>query len=361
MWWAAAAAVAVITAGAALSRPAGVRLSDLSVYLGATAGLDDGASLYDFIRGNAPFTYPPFAALLFRPLTWLPTLPVQVAWSVATVVTVAGLAVLTRRAYAGPLALVLLLSAPVSSDLKYGQVSLFLAGLIAVDLLALRRTPGFGALIGVAAAIKLTPLIFIPMLWLAGRRTAAMTAAAAFAGCAAIGAVVLPGDSWRFWTGEMVQVSRLGHITSAGNQSLHGALLRFGVDPNVRMVLVAVVGGAIAAVALWRAGRLARDGEWLAAMIVTGAASVVLSPVSWTHHQIWLVLAVLLPVRGYPAAWRVVVLGVMLLPVTALGPPLWSNSRLLLAVVVAAVLPLRRPAPRPVPAARSAVTARPPR
>jgi alpha-1,2-mannosyltransferase len=368
IWWAAAAVVAAVIAAAALSRPAGVRLSDLAVYLGATAGLEHGASLYDFIRGNAPFTYPPFAGLLLRPLTPLPTLPLQVAWSLATVATVAGLAVLVARSAglaqrAGLLALVLMLSAPVSSDLKYGQASLFLAGLIVVDVLTLRRTRWAGALIGVAAAVKLTPLIFIPMLWLAGRRAAAVTATATFAGCAAIGAIHLPGDSWRFWTDEVFRVDRLGYITSAGNQSLNGALLRFQIGPDVRPVLVAVIGGAIAAIALWRAGRLARDGEWLAATIVAGAASVVLSPVSWTHHQIWLVLAVLLPVRGpgwARRAWTLVVLGVMLLPVTALGPPLWSNARLLLAIAVAVAVPAvgrtraaRPPSPTAAPRSRT--------
>ena len=173
--------------------------------------------------------------MLFAPLTWLPLLPVQILWTLATVATVAGLALLVRRDRSGPLALALFLSAPVSSDLRYGQVSLFLAGFIAVDVLALRRTPWFGSLIGIAAAIKLTPLIFIPMLWLAGRRRAAVTAAATFAGCAVIAAIVLPGDSWRFWTTEVFQVSRLGHITSAGNQSLNGLLLRSEVpDPRGR-------------------------------------------------------------------------------------------------------------------------------
>jgi alpha-1,2-mannosyltransferase len=347
--WTAAAVVAMVTAAAALLRSPDIRLSDLSVYVGAIGGLADGASLYDFFRGAAPFTYPPFAGLVLGPLTWLPLGTVQILWTLATVATVAGLAVLVRRESAGPLALVLFLSAPVSSDLRYGQISLFLAGFIAVDVLALRRTPWFGSLIGVAAAIKLTPLIFIPMLWLAGFRRAAVTAAATFAGCATIAAMTLPGDSWRFWTAEVFQVSRLGHITSPGNQSLNGMLLRFGVPDSARSALVLVVGGAIAAIALWRGGRLARDGDWLSATVVVGAASVVLSPVSWTHHQIWLVLAVLLPVRG-PAwvryAWVVQVLAVMLLPITALGGPVWTNSRLLLAVVVATgVVAVRRDRP----------------
>jgi alpha-1,2-mannosyltransferase len=349
--WTAAAVVATVTAAAALRRPPDIRLSDLSVYVGAVGGLADGASLYDFTRGAAPFTYPPFAGVLFGPLTWLPLPPVQFLWTLATVATVAGLAVLVKRDRAGPLALALFLSAPISSDLRYGQVSLFLAGFIAVDVLALRRTPWFGSLIGIAAAIKLTPLIFIPMLWLAGRRRAAVTAAATFAGCAVIAAMVLPGDSWRFWTTEVFQVSRLGHIMSAGNQSLNGMLLRLAVPESARSVLVLTIGGAVAAIALWRAGRLARHGDWLSALVVVGAASIVLSPVSWTHHQVWLVLAVLLPVRG-PAwaryAWVTLVLAVMLLPVTALGGPVWTNSRLLLAVVVATgagVVAVRRDRP----------------
>jgi alpha-1,2-mannosyltransferase len=258
-----------------------------------------------------------------------------------------------------------MLSAPLSSDLRYGQVSVFLAALVVADVLVLRRSRLHGVLIGVTAAIKLTPLIFIPMLWFAGRRRAAVTATATFAGCGLIAAVVLPGDSWRFWTVEVSRVSRLGYIESPGNQSLNGALLRFDLPPALRAVVVLIIGGAVAAVALWRAARLGRNGDWVSALIVTGAASIVLSPVSWTHHQIWLVLAVLLPVRvrhtaqgargarNARRAWNGVVLVVMVLPVTALGPPLWSNARLLLAIVIAALLPLETLRPSRSPGSES--------
>ena len=340
--WAVTGVVAAGTAGMALRRPPEVQLTDLSVYLGAVSGLADGASLYDFARGAAPFTYPPFAALLFTPLTWLPLPLVQVGWTLATLAVILGLARLAAREHPAA-ALILVLSAPVTSNLRFGQVSLLLAALVTVDLLALRRTPWQGALIGLAAAIKLTPLIFIPLLWCAGRRTAAAVATATFAGGGLIGALTLPGDSWRFWGAEVFHVSRLGYITSVGNQSLNGALMRLEIATPVRSLLVLVAGGAVAVLALRRAARLARAGEWLAAAAVTGAASVVLSPVSWTHHQIWLVAAALLPVRG-PAwcrpAWTVAVLAVMVLPVTALGPPVWSEARLLLALAVAAVVPL---------------------
>jgi alpha-1,2-mannosyltransferase len=324
--WLPAILIATVTAYTSLVRTPAARLPDLHVYLGAVDGLRHGASLYDFIRGDAPFTYPPFAGLLFWPLTGLPTLAVEIGWTLATIGTVLWLAKTTTT----KIALVLMLSAPVASDIRYGQVSLFLAAIIALDVL--RPSRAQGVLIGLAAAIKLTPLIFIPMLWVTGRRTAAATATATFAACGLIAAAMLPGDSWRFWTTEMFHVNRLGHITSVGNQSLNGALLR--LDAPFRSAIVLLAGGAIAALALRRASRLAPTD----ALIVVGAASIVLSPVSWTHHQIWLVLAVLLPIRRGAWAWRTAIVAIMVLPVAAL------DTRLILAVLVAAVIPLRRAA-----------------
>ncbi|GID31406.1 glycosyltransferase 87 family protein [Paractinoplanes brasiliensis] len=397
--WVAAVVAGLVSAGVALGRPAQFRLTDLSVYLGAVDGLAQGSSLYDFTRGAAPFTYPPFAAVVFAPLTWAPTLVVQVAWTVATLGTVAALATLvmhdrrtgipalaalvTRHRTTGSAALetsrqttesaalemshrttgsaapemshrptgiagavgvaalVLVVSAPVSSNLKYGQVSLFLVALVVADLLVLRRTGWNGVLIGIAAAVKLTPLIFVPLLWFSGRKRAAVTAAVTFAGCGLAGALALPGDSWRFWAGEIFHVSRLGYITGVGNQSLNGALMRLDVPDHARSVLVLAIGGGIAAAGLVRGVRLARENHWLGAAVVVGAASVVLSPVSWTHHQVWLVAAALLPVAG-PAwvrlGWPVTVLALMVLPVTALEP--LSESRLLLAILVAALIPV---------------------
>ena len=337
--WLPAALVATVTGYAALARPAGSRLADLGVYLGAVDGLRHGRSLYDFASAaGAPFTYPPFAGLLFWPLGFVPLPALGTIWTAGTLATLWWLVHRVAPPAAAPMvALAVALSAPVSSNLRFGQVSVFLAALVAADLLVLHGSRAQGVLIGLAAAVKLTPLIFIPMLWLAGQRRSAVTAAGTFAAATALGVAVLPADSWRYWTTEIRDVSRLGHITAVGNQSLNGALLRLGLTAPARSVIVFLVGGAVAAVAVWRAARLARGGDRLAALIVTGAASVVLSPVSWTHHETWLVLAVLLPVRrDIRAVWITTVLVIMVLPVTALGPPLWSNARLLLAVVVAA-------------------------
>lgn len=407
--WAGAATTATVTGWAMLSRPVEDRLSDLHVYLGAVSS----PSLYDFIRGNAPFTYPPFAALLFRPLATFPLPTVQFLWTAATIATVAAIAIMTTRSRAGTtpptptqpprdhtpvtpptptqpprghtpaptpaarvrtvvtartihplaaarprsqttdlsgwLALALMLSAPFSSNMRFGQVSIFLAALALTDLLVLRNTRYCGVLIGLTAAVKLTPLIFIPLLFLSARCRAALTAIATFAACTALAAITLPGDTLRYWTAEIFQVNRLGNITSAGNQSLNGMLLRLAVPEEPRTLLTLTIGGTIAALALWRAARAARSDDWLTATIITGAAAIVLSPVSWTHHQIWLVLAVLLPLptRRAQTTWTAVVLTTMLLPITALDNPLWTNARLLLAVVIATLIPFRTTPTKP--------------
>jgi alpha-1,2-mannosyltransferase len=345
--WLPALLVAVVTGYAVLSRPPGPRLADLDVYLGAVAGLRHGDSLYDFILGNAPFTYPPFAGLLMVPLTGVPKMGLQVLWTLATVVAVVLIGRLAGGRRASLIALALFLSAPVSSDLRYGQVSLFLGLLVLADVLRPMGRAN-GVLIGVAAAIKLTPLIFIPMLWLGGRRREAVTATATFVACATAAALVLPADSWRYWTTEVRDVNRLGFIDSVGNQSLNGALLRLGLDSPVRQGLVLLLGGVVVLIALHRARKVADAGDWLAATVVVGAAGVVLSPVSWTHHQIWLVLGAFL---ARNAAVRAAGLALMILPSTAV----WGEVRLLWAAAVATMIGAGAP-PRPLPAHQSVLT-----
>lgn len=334
--WLPALLVAVVTGYAVLTRPPGPRLADLDVYLGAVTGLRHGESLYDFILGNAPFTYPPFAGLVMVPLTGVPKTGLQVLWTLATIATVVLIGRLTDSRKAPLIALALFLSAPVSSDMRYGQVSLFLGLLVLVDVL---RPPGraHGVLIGLAAAIKLTPLIFIPMLWLGGRRRAAVTATATFLACGMAAAAILPADSWRYWTSEVRDVDRLGFIDSVGNQSLNGALIRLGSDAPVRQGLALLLGGLVVLVALARARKLATAGNWTAATVVVGAASVVLSPVSWTHHQVWLVLGAFL---ARSAVIRVAGLAVMILPATAF----WGEARLLWAIALAAFVRVGVPA-----------------
>lgn len=358
--WCAAAVVAVLQAWGGLGRRWSDRLSDLQVYLGGVDSLRSGHSLYDFAAAGtgAPFTYPPFAGLVFLPVARLDTTVLMVGWTVLTVAAVVVIAMWCRRTAASCwrlpatlalplLAVLLFLSAPVSSNLRFGQVSVFLALMILADSLKITSPRFAGVATGVAAAIKLTPLIFIPYLWFAGQRRAAVTALGTFVAATGLTWLFLPGESKRYWTVEVLDVNRVGNIITGGNQSLNGALLRLGVADGTRTVVVALLGGVVVLVALWRAAHAARGGHLLAGAVIVGAAGLVFSPVSWTHHQIWLILAAAVPlnagVRGN-RIWAAIAALLMIVPVTSIGANLpggvvWGNARLLLAIAIACAIP----------------------
>ncbi len=355
--WTAVTAVVALQVTGALNRPVRDRLADLHVYWGSVQILLDGGSLYDFAAWNdAPFTYPPFAGLLFAPLALIAEDPLRILWTAVTLGVVIGLALLVRHsnglrpvrpALRVPVvALLLFGSAPISSNLRFGQFSVALVALVLVDCLGVVPARYRGVLTGFAAAIKLTPMIFVVYWWVSGQRRTAINAMAAFAGCTALAWLVLPGESVRYWFTELWNFERVGNIATSGNQSLNGALLRMDVPDTWRTALAAVIGLAVVAVALARGSRAYRGGDPFAAVVIIGAAGLVFSPVSWTHHQIWLVLAGLLAVGGRRAsyAWFALVTAVMVLPVTSFGAALptealTGNARLLLAIAVSCVVP----------------------
>jgi alpha-1,2-mannosyltransferase len=314
--WVPAAAVAVVQAVWALRLPD--RFADLHVYRGSVLAMRHGDSLYSYHAANGdPFTYPPFAGLVLYPTSW----PIDIVWMVLTFGAVVWCAVLVAPRWAPMACVALLLSAPAVRDLRFGQVSLFLA------LLVLLQLRGIGT--GVAAAVKLTPLVFVLYLWLAGQRRAALTAFGTFLGCTGLAWLVLPRDSVRYWFIELWRTDRIGNLALSGNQSLNGLLLRAGLHSRAVWLALALV---VLVVGLWRASR-SRDA--LTGIVVAGAVGVAVSPVSWTHHQIWLVFAAFCAVgrsRVWQAAWTASVLVVMTLPVLV-------NLRAPLALAIACVVP----------------------
>jgi alpha-1,2-mannosyltransferase len=355
--WIAVVLAATVQIAAVLHRPVQQQQSDLLVYWGAARLLLDGHSLYDFAAWNgAPFTYPPFAGLLFTPLALVAEIPVRILWTAATLGVVVALAVLARRAdglkSVDPalrvpiVALLLFVSAPVASNLRFGQISIVLVIAVLIDCLGMTAVRYRGALTGIAGAIKLTPMIFVAYWWISGQRRTATVAVGGFCACTALAWLVLPDESLRFWHTEIWNVGRVGDLASGSNQSLNGALRRLGLPDIWLAALLGTIGLALVVVALVRAARAYRSGEPFAAAVIVGAAGLVFSPISWTHHQVWLVLAGLLAVRGRRSniAWRMLVGIVMLLPVTSIGADLpggliTGNARLLLAVAVACVIP----------------------
>ncbi|MBB3115030.1 glycosyltransferase 87 family protein [Corynebacterium bovis] len=288
-------------------RPDGpVYLLDLDVYRGGARLVLDGGDLYGTpvpVRfGTLPFTYPPLAALVFIPLALLPQ---AVASLAVTVVTCLGLAVtvhalareagttLPRRdvAVVSVLALpVLVWFHPVLQTFGFGQVNVVLMAVVAVDLL-LPRTPWpRGALIGLAAAVKLTPAVFVLVLLLRRRWRAAAVAVGTGLGASALVWLVLPADSTAYWFGALRDPGRIGRLEYASNQSLRGVVARTvsGGD-DVQSVVWVVASLVVAVLVVAAMVRLLRRGAVTAAVVANALLALLVSPVSWSHHWVWVV------------------------------------------------------------------------
>jgi len=197
------------------------------------------APLFDWPGYGLKFTYTPFAAMLFTAL-WLPSwtmlLKLSIAASIAAMVAAiwATLGGLGYRAGLARLGGTLLLAAalfwtePVQRTVYLGQVELLLMALIMWDMSQPDRRWWKGAGVGIAAGIKLVPLVFIPYLLLTRRFREAAVAAGTFAGTVVLGFAVLPGDSRVWWLhGLFLQGSRTGFTGWEGNQSLQAIITRF--------------------------------------------------------------------------------------------------------------------------------------
>jgi alpha-1,2-mannosyltransferase len=306
-WVGALAAVEPLVRGYLTSLP-DQRMVDLSVYRAGGLGVLQGQPLYTVVTPPPqllPFTYPPAAALFAVPLALLSWPAAQLAWVPVIYLPLAVLAwfafapLLRRVPAGGPRAAVLavLFAAcaylfPMRDEMRFGQVDTVLLAMAVADCAA--RAPRWprGALVGLATAIKLVPGVFIVYLWLSGRRRAAVTAAVAALAWTLGAWLLLPDDSVAYWTSAIFQSGRLGSNAGTSNQSLRGIVLREflpGQAPGVLWAAVAVV-VAVAGFAVVR--RLALASRELEAIAVTALLWVLLSPVSWIHHFVVVIVAI---------------------------------------------------------------------
>jgi alpha-1,2-mannosyltransferase len=270
------------------------------------------APLYDwpgYSKFQLKFTYPPFAAVVFAVVSFIP-------WSfllkLADVANVGLLVAALWSAYGGlgyrhssrvRLGATLLTAGavfwtePVIRTIYVGQVNLALMALITWDLCqpdtpASRRWKGAG--VGIAAGIKLIPLIFIPYLLLAGKFRQAAVASAAFAATVVIGFVFLPADSAKWWFNGLFinNASRTGFVGWVGNQSLRGLTARLIGSVAGSEHAWLVVAAATAAIGLGCAALLDRKGHGVAGILACGLTGLLVSPISWDHHWVWIVLGV---------------------------------------------------------------------
>ncbi|MGX9226867.1 glycosyltransferase family 87 protein [Streptomyces albus] len=147
-----------------------------------------------------------------------------------------------------------------------------------------------GLLIGIACALQPATLLFLPLLWFTGRRRAAVAGAGTFLVCTLATWAVMPDDSWTYWIHHLAGTGLGDPADATANQSLHGVLLRAGLRGPAEVVLLVVLVAGIGWLALRRAVRYARDGQWLLAAAITGCAVVLASPAAWQHQQLWVLL-----------------------------------------------------------------------
>ncbi len=330
--WLVVAVLGVRQMAVVLRQPPGERLTDLETWIGENGVLHGTGSLYDGDR----FTGTPFAGLVLKPLTASAEASLGVAWTFGSLLLVAALGVVAARALpkpvgrrtallAAPVAITLLmLSLPVRNTLHLGQTSILPVLLVLLAWFAARDDRLRGVLVGLAAALQPTLLLFAVLLWLTGRRRASAASLATFAlGTAAAWAAV-PKDSWTYWIHHVAGAGLGERPDSLANQSLHGALLRLGLEGPVEIALFLVLAAAVAVIGVRRAVRYAQDGQLLLAVAVTGCVVVAVSPTAWQHQLLWVLLAVVGKV-GKRASDRLVWPAVVVLVVTLPGQMLLPN------------------------------------
>ncbi|MBB4715552.1 hypothetical protein BJ965_005434 [Streptomyces luteogriseus] len=354
--WLIAAVLAARQVAVVLATPRGERLTDLETWVGPNGVLHVNGSLYDSTR----FTGTPFGGLVLKPLTRSAEQALGWGWTFGTLLLVVALGVIAARALpqpvgrrtallAAPVAVsLLMLSLPVRSTLSLGQTSIIPVLLVLLGCFTAHGQRTSGLLIGLAAALQPTLLLFAPLLWCTGRRRAALATGVTFAAGTGLAWAAMPHDSHRYWVHHMAGAGLGGRADDLANQSLHGALLRLGLNGPLEIALFLTLGAAVAVLALRRAVRYFDDGQLLLAVAITGCAAIVVSPTAWQHQLLWVLLAVVGRAgtrAGDRYVWPVAVVLVMTLPAGMLLPdmdalhPLRDNVVLLAALAAATAVP----------------------
>jgi alpha-1,2-mannosyltransferase len=301
---------------------------DLRVYYGALHHwVRADGEIYDWLKPDSKygFTYPPFAALVMLPLAYV-SWPVAMVISVTLTVLASALVIwwlvdpVARRAgwtrwFA--LAVAFCLAAafePMRETVNFGQVNMLLLFLVAADLLWLaapvtpwgrrlppryRRFAGVG--IGLATAIKLTPGIFIVYLLVTRRWLAAMVASGTAAAATLVAAAVAPDASREFWTTALWDTDRVGSLAFISNQSWQGVVARLDPEHPSRLLWLLLVAATVA-LWVWRVRAATAVGDEATGLALTGVAVGLVSPVTWVHHLVWLIPALILLVDNAYAA-----------------------------------------------------------
>jgi|GEM_PF-367078 len=333
---------------------------DVTVYHGAMNWFwNHDRPLYDFHAGTGleplGFVYPPFAAVFLAPLSFFELSPM--ATTLFTQASLGALALfmwwlvtpLVKRtgwnkvyvwalATAGAFAL-----GPVYRTVELGQINLFLVAFVVADFMLLARGSRWAGIgIGIAAAIKLTPALFVVYLLVTCRWRATIMAAATAASATLVGFLLMPRASWLYFSEYMSDTTRLSIGQRINNQSLAGLVARVNDTPQASQLAWLALAVPVALFALWRAQRAQRSGAELTGFSIVGLATCLVSPISWVHHLVWVVPALIVVVIAAVHAthlfhrlmWATVALGTFVLFSTRLEAygdyppfPAWTAER----------------------------------
>jgi alpha-1,2-mannosyltransferase len=313
---------------------------DLRVYHLAGHALFAGRSPYvmHFTVAHLPYTYPPFGLLVTSLLGFGSMTLVDVYfWILNAAATVLALYLalrlraLSRGGETWLLAVTLagvgtLLLEPVRSNIDFGQINMILFAMVLIDVTCVRSSRR-GVLIGVAAAIKLTPIVFLVYLLVRRELRAACIAVVTFVAADVLSLLIIPSESIHYWAHDALDTTRAGRLSYASNQSWAGVLYRAGLHRStletvlwLGLALVTLVVGSALAY------RLCAKGHYLDALVAVALIGVLIGPISWTHHWSWIV--VLPVVCLFPAMRDRVVQGVALtVMLIAVIQPYWWPLR----------------------------------
>jgi alpha-1,2-mannosyltransferase len=287
----------------------------------------DASPLYDWARSKdgLQFTYTPFAAVAFALVSFLSTGASTVVDTIVNFLallaavwfTLGGLATaskinLDRRVKIGATLLgsaVAIWTEPVFRDIYLGQINIILMAAVLWDLCqpAGRKNKGF--VTGIAAGIKLIPLIFVPYLILARKFREAAMVVAGFVITLVIGFAVIPKDSSKYWFGGLFfNGNRTGFTGWTGNQSLDALVTRLAGSISAGKPFWLLFGVIVVAIGICAAALLDRAGHLLPAILLAELTGDLFSPITWDHHWVWItawmVVAGWYAVRAWQAGLR---------------------------------------------------------
>ena len=285
---------------------------DLGVYLRLGGRYIFTPHLYSLAVPNTEllFTYPPFAALLFAPWqrAFSTVHSVQTVWTIGNLAALIALLVLSLRIIKPQmdrktalrlgllLSLPALLLNPVVITLDFGQVNLVVTLLVMWDLLSQRRIGSWHAPLGVAtglaAAVKLTPILFVPYLILTRRTRGAVTCVVTFVACELATFLLSPTSSRAYWTHALFTPGRAGNLSYVGDQNLMAAVERLHHGLLTNLALLPLL-AAVAAGGLWLAALAHRRSSPMLGLLICAATGLLVSPISWVHHMVWVIPTIL--------------------------------------------------------------------